>query len=149
MKGRKAKPKALLKLVGTYRQDKHGNCPDPPATHATCPEWLNARAKAYWPQIAEMLALLRLNSSHYELSVALLCDALADFIRISEICVDASPLSVGHNGNGVQNPVFRLKNAAWDRLLKACREFGMSPAALRGISTSDRGPVDTLDQVLA
>jgi P27 family predicted phage terminase small subunit len=116
---------------------------------AQCPEWLQGSAREHWPQISEMLSNMKLNSSHYTVSMALLCDALADFIRFSELATGAEPITQTDKGNVVQHPIVGLKNKAWARVLAACREFGMSPAALRGISMPDHSPVDELDQVLA
>ena len=148
MRGRRPAPKAKLRLVGTFREDRHGNTPDPPATRAKCPVWLKGPARKQWPKIAAMLTAMRLNSSHYTVSMALLCDALADWIRFSELARDADPIERTDKGNAIQNPIFGMKNKAWERVLKVCREFGMSPSALRGIEVPDGAAVDELDQVL-
>jgi P27 family predicted phage terminase small subunit len=148
MRGRKPKPKAQLRLVGTYRADRH-HSPDPPATTAECPEWLNEPAKAYWPRITVMLAAMHLDSSHYAPSIALLCDAVADFTRFSDMAANAEPVIVTDKGNRVQNPIIGIKNKAWERVLKSLREFGMSPSALRSISIPEGRPADDLDKVLA
>ena len=149
MRGRRPQPKQRLRLVGTYRQDRHGNTPDPPQAQAECPAWLKGPAREYWPEIAAMLRTMRLNSSYHTVSIALLCDALADWIRFSDLVADQDPVSSTDKGNHVQNPAFGLKNKAWERVLKACREFGMSPAALRGVEVPEASPVDELDEVLA
>lgn len=135
--------------MGTYRNDRHGKTPDPPAKPAECPAWLNQKARGYWPAIAEMLKAMRLNSSHHTLSIALLCDALADWIRFSDVAANESPVLTTDKGYAIQNPIVGMKNKAWERVLKACREFGMSPAALRGIEIPEGSSADELDEVLA
>jgi len=149
MKGRRPQPKSKLRLVGTYRQDRHGDTPDPPATKADCPSWLTENAKAYWPEVTTMLTAMRLNSSHHTLSIALLCDALSDWVRYSELATKEDATTTTAKGNVIQSPIVGLKNKAWTRLLVACREFGMSPSALRGISMPEVSTVDALDRVLA
>ena len=105
MRGRRPTPKPKLKLAGAYRQDRHGNTPDPPATVAKCPAWLKGSARKQWPRIAPMLADMRMDSSHFTIAPALLCDALADWIEYSELAADAAPVGKTKNGNVMQHPI--------------------------------------------
>jgi P27 family predicted phage terminase small subunit len=149
MRGRRPQPKAKLRLVATFRQDRHGKTPDPPASPAECLVWLTGPARTYWPEISKALTAMRINSSHYTLTVALLAGAVADWIRFSELAANEGPVETTDKGNAVQNPIFGLKNKAWARVLTACREFGMSPWALRAIQIPEGSPMDELDEVLA
>src|SRR5262245_54389527 len=106
MRGRRPKPLPKLRLIGTYRQDRHGWSPDPPATKAECPEWLQGSAREHWPAISEMLSNMKLNSAHYTISMALLCDALADFIRFSQLAAGTEdPTTETDKGNVIQHPI--------------------------------------------
>lgn len=51
----------------------------------------------------------------------------------------------GSTGNAVQNPLIRIASDAMDAMLKAAKEFGMTPAARAGVSGQkepDKNPFD-------
>jgi phage terminase small subunit len=85
-----------------------------------------------------MLATLNVMAGHHTLALALLVDALADWIRLSEETKDADPLVAGAEGGQYANPIFKMKDIAWSRVMRACREFGATPAAVSAV----RGKAD-------
>jgi P27 family predicted phage terminase small subunit len=98
-----------------------------------CPAWVGDEAREHWDRIAPMLANLGVMGAPHAVALSLLVDALADFIRFADLARIADAVVCGSTGNDVANPIFRLKAVAWDRVLKACREFGMTPAAITGV----------------
>lgn len=69
-----------------------------------------------------MLAGLNIMARPHTLALALLVDALADWIRFTA----AAETDV---------KAMRHKRAAWESVLKACREFGMTPSAITGVKS--------------
>jgi phage terminase small subunit len=82
-----------------------------------------------------MLGALGVMAEPHSIALTLLVDALAEWIRFAKAARKARPLVAGSTGNEVPNPIFALKNQAWDRVLRACREFGMTPSAISAVKS--------------
>lgn len=119
-RGPKSTPTALLKLRGSWRGEVRDGEPTPDVECPPCPSWLMPKAKTYWPEIAEMLTGLGVMASVHTLALSLLIDAMADWIKFS-------------NEAEIDTKQQRHKRAAWEAVLKACREFGMTPSSIAGI----------------
>jgi hypothetical protein len=65
-------------------------------------------ARKHWGEIGLMLEGLGVIAKPHTLALAMLCEALADWIA-------------DHDAK------------AWERVLKACREFGMTPSAMSAV----------------
>lgn len=146
-RGPKPKPKTQLKLAGTYRADRHGDCPDAAPVEASCPDWLSDAAKAFWPEVSARLSAMRLNSVDYTFAIAMICDALADWARLDRLMEKTTWLAEDDHGKLRANPGVRLKFKAWERVIAVCKEFGMTPVAMRGIARPEE-PKDDLEQML-
>ncbi len=113
-RGRKAKPTNLMKLTGAFREDRHGGRFDAqteiPTDLPPCPDWIRPEAREHWEEVGAMLAGLNVMAKPHTLALAMLCEALAEWVKT-------------HHGS------------AWDRVMKACREFGMTPAAITGVKS--------------
>lgn len=146
-RGRPKKPKAQLKLTGAYRDDRHES-PDAPGGSMPMPDYLTKGAKVFWIAMSSRLEAMRLSSPHHEIGLALLCDAMSDWVECGKLVETEGILITTAQGNKIQHPAYGAKNRAWKRVIDACREFGMTPAALRGMPLSDV-PQDDLEKVLA
>ncbi|MCK5602249.1 P27 family phage terminase small subunit [Candidatus Pacearchaeota archaeon] len=137
--GRPQKPVKQLKLQGTYREDRHGECMQIEPNKPDCPEWLSETAKFHWTEISQMLYDMGMVSKIDHLALSLLVDALADWIKYSK---SANMLKVAYYenaaGNLVMHPAITAKNKSWELLLKVVREFGMSPASLRSVAAKPK-----------
>jgi hypothetical protein len=95
-----------------------------------------------WGDVLAMLADGGKSSADFTIGIALLCDALADWQAASKAAEDAPAVDVDERGNRRASPEHRVKRAAFDRVAKACREFGLTPAtalANAGIDGPDDG----------
>ena len=146
-RGKARKPKAQLKLTGAYRDDRHDS-PDAPVGNMTMPDYLTKRAQTFWPDLSARLEAMHISSPHYEIGLALLCDALADWVQCAALVATDGLLTTTTNGNRIQHPAYGAKNRAWKRVIDACREFGMTPLALRGMPMPDV-PQDGLEKLLS
>jgi P27 family predicted phage terminase small subunit len=131
--GRPAKPLQIHKLIGSYRPDRHEDRMLPTPSVPECPEWVRPSAKKYWEPVGKMLYGLNVMAVEYTIGLALLVDALADWVKFAEMADTDEPTTVTGQGTVIQSPVVGMKNKAWDRVLKASREFGITPASVRGV----------------
>jgi phage terminase small subunit len=89
------------------------------------PKWLPKKAVRYWPDIAEMLGGLGLMTREYSVGLALLVDAIADWLNWAKEC-DKAKSSFNEWTN---------KAKAWDRVMKGLREFGLTPSAISAVKS--------------
>jgi len=125
--GRPAKPLTELKLAGSFREDRHGHRADaidpPTVALPEPPTWMRETARGYWPELGSMLVARKLMSPIYATALAAFCDALADWVDLGKFTEDEAT-----------NPQWwTLKAKAWDRVMKSCREFGLTPSAIGSI----------------
>jgi P27 family predicted phage terminase small subunit len=77
----------------------------------------------------------------HTVALALLVDAIADFIDFTSRAGQVDPTVVTQNGGVMQHPLIGMKNQAWSRVLQALREFGMTPSSLTNVrSLKDEAP---------
>jgi P27 family predicted phage terminase small subunit len=131
-RGPKKTPGAVKKQRGTYRPDRDGG----PQFSATCPEppaWLTDDARAAWDSLAPSLADRQLLTAVDVLAFALLCEAWSDWLAARKELAHYGTTAVTDNGNTYQHPIVGVANKAWQRVLTACREFGLTPSARTGL----------------
>ena len=141
--GPKAKPLSLVKLSGAYRKDRHGSCPDIAPAMISPPAWLKEKAREQWAGIAPILYDMGVLGAPYGVALALLADALADWQRFSHEAESAPSTVTTESGSVLRHPIHAMARAAWADVLKAAREFVLTPSAIRGIT---RGASTTKDR---
>lgn len=121
-RGPKPRPTALHELTGSWRAGTRQGEPRPNPELPACPEWVSAKARVHWGEIGAMMEGLNVMAIPHTIALALLVDALADWIHYTrEAEIDGA--------------AYRHKRAAWEAVMKACREFGMTPSAITGVKT--------------
>lgn len=144
---RPRKPNEIHKLVGGFRDDRHGDSMEAPATDAVIPRWVRDSTREQWNEITDLLRGLGMLSDAYTPGMALLADALADLVRYSKIADVTDPVIPTDKGNLIQHPIFSLKNAAWLRVIKAAREFGLTPSAITTVKAAKNESKTTLPRL--
>lgn len=145
-RGPKPTPSATQKRLGTYRADKRPGEVSPPAALPPKPSWLDARSVKCWAKIAPLLYEHDLLTRLDAVALALLCSALADFILAREIVEKAEEetgtrfITQTDKGNIIQHPAVGVMNKAWEKVVKLCREFGMTPSARAGLAIANKQP---------
>ena len=138
---RPRKPTARHRLVGSYREDRHGGELELPPEVPDAPDWLGDRAREHWSRLAYLLHGMGVLTKADGLALALLCDALTDYeeaaarIRADGITVE------GSQGQPRIHPAMTARHQAWERVLKVCREFGLTPATISKVRASE-APTD-------
>ena len=128
--GRPATPTATKKLQGTYRPDRDGGSDARLRSNTpTCPAWLDKDAKAEWRRIANELHDAGLLKFVDRAALAAYCQAWARWMQ-AELLVQKIGLVVKTtNGNIIPSPAVGIANVAMRDMIKALREFGMTPSS--------------------
>lgn len=134
-RGPPPKPTATKVLQGTFRKDRApAHEPKPKATLPACPQWLTPAARKEWRRVAKELAALGLLSELDRTALAMYCQALAEYLEAKAIVGDEGITTLTDKGNVIQHPAVGVRNNAWQRVLKAAAEFGMSPSSRTRVS---------------
>lgn len=148
-RGPKPTPTLRLAQRGSWRANTR---PDEPAVEPAtvvlpAPAWIGPKAAEFWPQIAEILVGMGLMAAPYSIALGLLVDAMADYVAYAKEAAESTPTLMSPNGSSYQNPIVGMKNQAWERVLKALREFGLTPSAITGVKgVPDSKPKTGLDR---
>lgn len=129
-RGPKPKPTHLKVVQGSYRKDRAPKSEAKPQPIVpSAPENLDPVARAEWERTVDELAALGLASRIDRGALAVVCEAWSDFVAASELVKASKRIIETSNGNLIQHPAVGMKNKAAQLYLKACAEFGMTPAA--------------------
>jgi P27 family predicted phage terminase small subunit len=130
-RGRRPKPVATLKLIGTYRKDRHGAAPEAPPLPADCPARLTGDARELWLEYSPKLIACGVATELDRMALETLCLTHADWLD-----ADNKARLYRHSFHGL-NDKMRAEAKFWQRaardkllaLLKLQTEFGMTPAS--------------------
>lgn len=128
-RGPKPTPTASLKIRGSWLAGTREGEPVLSVDEVPCPSWVRASAREHWPELCETLKGMGLLSRPFSIAMGQLVNQLDHYIRC-EHEIEACPEFVV---NGIANPLYGLRDKAWDRLLKACNEFGLTASSLTGV----------------
>ena len=146
--GRPRKPTAMHKARGSYRPDRHSVAePTPPKGASDPPAWILSGAREHWFAIAPMLEGMGVMSPAFSPGLALLVNSLGRYIEFENKVTETGVVSVTDKGNEVVNPVWAARNKAWDQVMKALREYGLTPAAITATRSTDTGNPEALDGI--
>lgn len=157
--GRPPKPKALKELEGTYRKDRDKGVPSGVPALPAPPAHLPAAAKHEWQRMGPKLLTRRLITLEQRAAFTLYCVAWAQHKEATERLVREGAVAFDPGSapdeNGYQERPPRWKTSPWvaiqrtaaDQLLKAIREFGLSPSSLE--KASPAGEDDKGDELAA
>jgi len=134
-RGPKPKPSALDKLDGgASHRRRNPNEPKPPASAATCPDWLRGDpiARRIWDAEAPTMIRLGLLTVADRLLFAALCERAAVYWRAARKL--RRGLTHKNRANGrVKLPEVDIAKGALDGLKQLAAAFGMSPSDRKGL----------------
>ena len=134
--GRRKTPTAVLERRGSRHMGNRTAEPKPSNGAPVAPEWLSENAKIAWSQHADELVGLGLLTLVDDFSYALLCQAYADYVEAVELVRENGLIATSDKGSVYQHPAVGIMNKAAERLMKACREFGLTPSARSGMNVA-------------
>lgn len=138
LRGPQPTPTALLTLTGSHHRCDRPGEPEVPFGVPDCPEWLSDGAKVRWAEMVERLRGMNLLSPNWRDSLAQYCDVSDQYERLAAACLKEEFVMFSDKGAPVKNPLFALKDSAFDRMLKLGREFGFTPASKTGLTVPDK-----------
>jgi len=151
-RGPKPVPIAAKRRRGTFRADRDGGTPEPERAKPRRPAWLGKEASRHWTAIAGELEAMGVLARADQVALALLCQALADYLAAREIVARGGPtglLLATSNGNVIQDPAVGVMNRAREALVKLSREFGLTPSSRACLKIEgNQAPADPLMQLI-
>jgi P27 family predicted phage terminase small subunit len=148
--GRPAKPTKLKVLHGTDRPDRvNPREPQPSADGVSPPAWLKGKARTHWKQIAPILQDMQILTVADETALAMLCDALAEYIEAQQVLRKEGRTYKTYTEAGAPmwrtRPESGIANDAWRRVNSMLGQFGMTPASRTKVVS---GTSDDSDSIL-
>lgn len=145
MPGRKPKPPALRALTGGKPAPDVGSTPVP-ASDLTPPAFLSDRAAQHWPALARLLADMGVMADGDRLALALLTEALAEWIEAGETIAQHGATYECTTEAGATmyraHPAVAQRADAARRVQSLLSEFGLTPAARAKVTPLDLRPDD-------
>ena len=93
------------------------------------PDDLNIEGQKEWDRVVALLDDKGFLDDLDRQALFAYCDAAAEFKDLVRRCNKMPPMIKTEKGNWVQNPVLCAKRSARDALLKASKDFGLTPWA--------------------
>ena len=102
---------------------------------AKMPAWLPREAKRYWRQTAPELERRGVLVSLYQGLFTALCCLWGNYVSMGEQIRRDGMVLTGRGGRQYAHPLLAAQARAFALFLKVSREFGMTPASRRRVST--------------
>jgi P27 family predicted phage terminase small subunit len=137
--GPKPLPTSTLKQRGSWLAKTRSDEPKPAHKLPPCPAWVSAEARKYWKDIGSVLDGMKVMTVADRVALGLLADALARYVALKQAVYGTAKeagtglLSVNGSGTLMRHPMALLMAEAWEQVLKACREFGLTPSSRTGV----------------
>lgn len=132
--GRKPIPTALKIVQGNPGKRPLPKNEPQPERGATMPDWLSPDAAAQWPLVARHLAEAGILTAIDAPALGLYCEAFARWKHANDQVMKFGPVVKAPSGFPVQSPFLSIANRAWDQMMKALIEFGMTPSSRSRVS---------------
>ena len=130
-------PIGIKKKMGRTAHRKMPEDITPPEGMPKPPIYLDDYALEEWYRLADGLHNMGVLSVVDQGAFAACCEAYSDWRHASEEInkvkneqsVLESMIHITHNGNQIQHALIGVKNAAREKYIDACKQFGMTPMA--------------------
>ncbi|MBN2019303.1 MAG: phage terminase small subunit P27 family [Sedimentisphaerales bacterium] len=136
--GRPRKPTTLLKIHGTFREDRRATDePMPAIAIPSMPKFLKGEAAAEWERVAPLLAKMKCLTEWDRSLLAAYCFEWGVYV---ELCkkVKLKDLTITTvSGNKIYNPLLASRNKALSNLKELAIQFGLSPSSRSRLSVSE------------
>lgn len=113
-----------------------------------CPEWVTGSARAHWSDIAQQLKLMGVATSADKYALGLMVDALGDYIAAKKTLEEQGDTFTSEKGYVGVHPCVAIRTNAWERILKALREFGLTPSSRTRVASMGEGKRDEFEDFL-
>jgi P27 family predicted phage terminase small subunit len=93
------------------------------------PDSLGERGRQEWERMMPLISGRSFVSDMDRQALFAYCDAVGEYQQLVEECNKTPPMIMTEKGNYVQHPLLCAKRAARDALIKASKEFALTPWA--------------------
>ncbi len=135
-RGPQKTPTAILERRGSSLLPNRHDDPKPTMGDPGVPEWLSDEAKEAWTQHSAELVRWGLLTVVDGFAYSLLCQTYADYVDAVAVVREHDQIATSEKGAVYQHPAVGIMNKASERLMKACREFGLTPSARSGMNVA-------------
>ncbi len=164
MRGRKKEPTRLHEVKGTTRRDRANDAePVPPPRPPQIPAWLDGRSRAgrLWKEIGALLDEMGVMTSADEHAVAMLCDALSEYVECREyvkkhgltyesvVMVEVADGEERERRIVRPRPEVAMYQDAFKRVKSLLPEFGLTPSARARLKAEPKKAPDELADFLS
>jgi len=131
-------PLKILKMRGSTRIYSRKNELQAPASVPIPPEWLSPEAKAEWDRVTSALGKLGVLTQLDRAVLTVYCEMWEEYRIASAYIVTPTGKRTQlvlktAGGDAIQNPAVGIRHTAFQLLLRAAAELGMSPSARAGL----------------
>lgn len=148
-RGPAPKPTRIRELEGNPgKRPLNRREPQPTGRMPSAPRWMSLEAKRQWRKLAPRLHAAGLLTEVDGLGLAMLCEAVGQYVEGKEIVEREGAIAVSDQGNVYQHPAVGLMKSARGEVLKWAREFGMTPSARSRISLEAATGEESLADIL-
>lgn len=134
-RGPRPQPAEILRLTGSHHtSDRKDEIPILPGEPEP-PDWFDDRHLAHWERLTARLRNQNILSESWREPLTTACEAWVEYEALVMKCRDEPYTVMSEKGGVYVNPMYGMKNKAWDRVVKISKEFGFTPASKTGIRT--------------
>ena len=134
--GRKPKPTAIKRLAGNPGKRRlNENEPTAVPGLSECPAHLHGEARVKWKQLGAQLVREQRMALVYEGVLALYCSAWGRWVEAETKLQEVELVVQSPTGYLKLSPYLSISNKAWDQMMKATAELGISPSSQARVST--------------
>jgi len=139
-RGPRPTPTEVLKRRGSSLVPKRRRQREPkaPPGRPSCPSWLSGRGKELFAALLKELELLGVLGKSDRTAIALLADAQDQYLSTRETIEEEGETFTTDKGYVGQHPAVAMRTKAWDRVMRGCREFGLTPSARVGVKAAEQ-----------
>lgn len=131
-KGRKSIPSKIIDLRGgikhTHRPPRDKE-PEPPEKMPPCPKHLDKDARKEWRRAGKILQPIGLLTEIDMMIFAAYCEAYSRWTQAVKKVSEAGMVYKKADGSPGLNPYLRIAREAYDQMIKAGVQIGMSPSS--------------------
>lgn len=140
-RGPAPKPTAVKKIAGNPGKRKiNKKEPKPAERNITAPDWMSPHAQQEWIRIYAELRACGLVSVADRGALTAYCVAWGRWVMAEEEIEKCKNdpargfVVMGSKGGLIMNPLIRVADKAQENMLRAAKEFGMTPSSRTGLS---------------
>ena len=138
MQGRKPKPTTQKRLEGNPgKRPLNEDEPEPSVGLPDCPDHLIGEAREEWYRIGKQMVAEKRMAVIYKAALAAYCQSWARWVEAEKQVQEFGTVIKSPKGYLIQSPYLPIANKAWEHMMKALSELGISPTSQARVAKVD------------